>query len=344
MMMNNTLRNQCNILPGSVITGKWNRNRYRILKELGYGANGIVYLAENGSRQVALKLSNNGTSIISEMNVLKSFSKVQGSALGPSFVEADDYIHYGKNLPFYVMEYIKGISFLDFISQKGNSWTGVLLLQLLTSLSALHKQGWVFGDLKPENLIITLPDVKVRCVDVGGTTLIGRSIKEFTEFFDRGYWGLGSRKADPAYDLFAAAMIMINTAYTTRFSKKGEGYTQLKELIKQKKELLPYQEFLEKALTGKYHTSHDMRNDLLAILSVSTSPTHSAKASKTSQPNPTKRTNSRNVHNQSPGRKTRSRTAMRRKASRTGGGLLETLLLVSVIFILYVLYIYGHLI
>ena len=43
---------------------------------------------------------------------------------------------------------------------------------------------------------------------------MGSSIKEFTEFYDRGYWGLGSRKAEPSYDLFAVAMIMIQMLIT----------------------------------------------------------------------------------------------------------------------------------
>ena len=129
------------------------------------------------------------------------------------------------------MEYIEGVELLEFIQKKGTRWIGVLMLQLLTSLADLHNHNWVFGDLKPENLIVTTSTYKVRCVDVGGTTVVGRSIKEFTEFFDRGYWGLGSRRADPQYDLFAVAMIMLNAVYPTRFSKKGEGYSQLKEKI-----------------------------------------------------------------------------------------------------------------
>lgn len=267
MMMNNTLRNQCNLLPGGLVTGKWNKNEYKIIKELGCGANGIVYLVESENRHYALKLSDNGTSIISEMNILKSFSKVQGSTLGPSFLEADDFIKAGKQLPFYVMEYIHGHDFLRFIEKKGPSWIGVLMLQLLTSLSALHTNGWVFGDLKPENLIVTSPAYKVRCVDVGGTTLIGRSVKEFTEFFDRGYWGLGSRKADPQYDLFAVAMIIINSSYPKRFHKNGEGYKQLNDLIKQRKELHPYRKMLDKALRGQYDSALQMQEDLVTVLS-----------------------------------------------------------------------------
>ena len=262
--MNNTMRTQCKLKQGDRIVGKWNKNEYKIIKELGSGANGVVYLVQNNSRPFALKLSDNGTSIISEMNTLKSFSKVQGSALGPSFIEADDFLKPGFNFPFYVMEYIEGVGFLEFIQKKGTRWIGVLVLQLLTSLADLHNHNWVFGDLKPENLIVTTSTYKVRCVDVGGTTVVGRSIKEFTEFFDRGYWGLGSRRADPQYDLFAVAMIMLNAVYPTRFSKKGEGYSQLKEKIIQKQALKPYRKMLENALLGKYASAEDMRKDLIS--------------------------------------------------------------------------------
>ncbi|MGE7186895.1 protein kinase domain-containing protein [Peribacillus sp. NPDC006672] len=331
MMMNNTLRNQCNLLPGGLVTGKWNKNEYRIIKELGCGANGIVYLVESENRHYALKLSDNGTSIISEMNILKSFSKVQGSTLGPSFLEADDFIKTGKQLPFYVMEYIHGHDFLRFIEKKGPSWIGVLMLQLLTSLSALHTNGWVFGDLKPENLIVTSPAYKVRCVDVGGTTLIGRSVKEFTEFFDRGYWGLGSRKADPQYDLFAVAMIIINSSYPKRFHKNGEGYRQLNDMIKQKKELHPYRKMLDKALRGQYDSALQMREDLVTVLSKQNHlKTKGPSQAATRQPS-TKQP------------ATRQARRSQNHSNNKRGGVFETFLLVAIISMLYVLYIYEQL-
>ncbi|MFD2970545.1 protein kinase domain-containing protein [Peribacillus deserti] len=321
-MMNNSLRNQCKARPGTVIKGKWYKNEYKVIKELGFGANGIVYLAECQGREVALKVSDNSMSISSEMNILKSFTKVQGSALGPSLLSVDDWVNQGVTLPFYVMEYIKGESYLDFLKYKGTSWAIVLILQLLKNLSLLHQSGWVFGDLKPENLIISSPSCQVRCVDVGGTTLVGRSIKEFTEFFDRGYWGLGSRKAEPSYDLFAVAMIFLNSYYPNRFTKKSEGYSQLSQAIKGKKELKMYEPVLEKALLGKYSTADEMRKELMAAANLNMDSSRQKQApSRTSYQTPTRK----------------------RKKGKTKGGLLESMLLVVLISIVYMVYIYTKL-
>ncbi len=263
MMMNHTLKNQCNLRPGTIITGKWHSHIYTIIKELGFGANGVVYLAKHKNTQVALKMSDNGMSITSEVNVLKSFAKVQGHSLGPSLLDVDDWQSTSGRISFYVMEYIKGPNFLSFIQMKGKSWTSVLFLQLLNDLEMLHTNGWVFGDLKPENLIVTGPPPKIRCIDVGGTTIQGRAIKEFTEFYDRGYWGLGSRKAEPTYDLFAVAMIMINTAYSKPFKKTTGGLAQLREAVRQKPELLKFEKVIVKALQGHYLNAKEMRTDLL---------------------------------------------------------------------------------
>ncbi|MEH7014181.1 serine/threonine-protein kinase [Neobacillus niacini] len=265
-MMNHSLKSLCKVAPGTVITGKWHSNKYTVLKELGYGANGIVYLAKFKNTQVALKMSDNGMSITSEVNVLRSFAKVQGSTLGPSLLDVDDWKSNRGQISFYTMEYIQGPDLLTFIQKKGKSWTTVLFLQLLNDLNKLHENGWVFGDLKPENLIVTGPTPKIRCIDVGGTTIQGRAIKEFTEFYDRGYWGLGTRKADPGYDLFAVAMIMINTAYPKRFNKTTGGISQLREAIRKQKDLLKVEKVIVKALQGNYTNAIQMRTELLSLV------------------------------------------------------------------------------
>lgn len=330
--MNNTLKNQaCKASSGTVITGKWHKQSYRILKPLGYGANGVVYLASSTSGLVALKLNDNSMSITSEVNVLKHFSKVQGSSLGPSLLDVDDW-HRSElrmTVPFYAMEYVKGENFLHFVANRGEEWSGILCSQLLLDLDRLHQEGWVFGDLKPDNLLVTGPPPRIRWLDVGGVTIQGRSIKEFTEFFDRGYWGLGSRVAEPSYDLFAVAMIMINAAYPKRFSKGNDGPQQIKQMITTHSALRKYQDVLLGAIEGKYTKALDMRRDLVISMS---------KASVTAPPKKrniqTKTQTSTNTRNQ-------QRTVKKTKEKK---GTLETLLILLFLFLAYILYIYGQLI
>jgi serine/threonine-protein kinase len=263
----NSLKNPFNFPKGTVIKGKWNQKMYVLLKELGYGANGTVYLVQNENGYAALKMSKNNMSITSEVNVLKAFRKVQGSSLGPSLLDVDDWFIQGSAIPFYVMEYIQGPNLLHFIKQKGPSWIGVMLSQLLRDLALLHEQGWVFGDLKPENLIVAGPPYRIRCIDVGGATIQGRAIKEFTEFFDRGYWGMGTRKAEPSYDLFSVAMIAVNLAYLKKFEKRVNGRAEIVQMIKKKQELTLMKPVLLKAINGGYFSAGAMRKELLMALS-----------------------------------------------------------------------------
>jgi serine/threonine-protein kinase len=310
-MMSHIPNNLYKLSTGTVVKGKWHHHSYKIIKSLGQGANGMVYLAQGASGLVALKLSDNSTAIISEVNVLRRFSEVQGVALGPCLLDVDDWFHpyIHRTVSFYVMEYIQGEDFLSFIRKKGKDWIAILVLQLLGDLEKLHAAGWVFGDLKPENLIVSGSVPKIRLVDVGGTTLRGRSIKEFTEFFDRGYWGVGSRKAEPSYDLFAVAMIMINACYPNRFEKRGNGKEQLRTIISSNSYLKTYEKVLLRAIEGQYHAASEMKKDLIQLI------------------------------HQSSSRKGK-RVENKQKQSRKKNRWLETAFLVVCVLFAYVLYLY----
>ncbi|MBS4221078.1 protein kinase family protein [Bacillus sp. FJAT-49711] len=312
-MMNNTWKNQCNYPAGTIINGKWHRHRYEIVRRLGSGANGVVYLARGSIGYTAIKISMDSVSITTEVNVLKSLEKVQGSALGPSLYDVDDWENGLSRIHFYAMEYIQGRELLPFIREKGLSWAGVMIVQLLDVLEGLHQKGWIFGDLKPENLIVEGPTPKIRCIDVGGTTMKGRAIKEFTEFFDRGYWGLGSRKAEPSYDLFSTAMLMLNLYYPKRFVKKENSLKQLTSIIQENRDLVKFEAVLLNALSGKYQSAKDMKNELLVVLSAGEQP----KGQRT----------------------TRYAPKPKKKRMRS---FIETVSILLVTVILYTLYIYGY--
>lgn len=316
-MAKNSLNNLSNLPIGTAIKGKWHHNTYKIVKKLGSGANGVVYLTDWKGTQRALKLSDNPVTITSEVNVLKALAKAKGVAFGPALFDVDDWVLGSEKISFYAMEYIEGTDFLTFIKKRGLEWTDVLIMQLLSDLEVLHRGGWIFGDLKPENLIVSGPPIKIRCIDVGGTTKIGRAIKEFTEFFDRGYWGLGSRKAEITYDLFAVAMVMINAYYPKRFVKTGsEGLSQLIEKIHVKEGLKRRKKILLRALKGEYASALEMKRDL-SLIKIQKEPISQKVKS--------------------------SGTPPTRKKRRPLLRALETIIIVSVICFIYAFYIAGQL-
>lgn len=291
---------------------------------LGMGATGVVYLVEKQDQSLAaLKFSFQSMSVSAEVNVLKHLSKVHGKVLGPSLLDVDDWKISTHQVSFYVMEYIKGEPFLSFIKNRGVEWIGVFAIQLLSNLNELHQAGWTFGDLKPENLVVTANPVSVRWLDVGGTTLHGRSIKEFTDFYDRAHWGLGTRKAEPSYDLFAVAMIMLHAAHGKRFEKQDLVREQLKKALLSKSSLAPYRIAIQKAIEGKYSSAEEMKNDIVLGLKGA----HSQSQHSSSSMKATNRTQ-------------RSATRKKVKVKRKRIHVLETCLLFVSVMFMYLLYLF----
>lgn len=252
---------------GSLITGKWNKNEYEIIRKIGSGMIGTVYLCRSKSRLAALKIGDQSMSLTTEVNVLKSLNKVQDNRLGPFLLDVDDWVRSdGSIYSFYVMEYIKGVSLEAFITQNGPEWIGVFLVQMLEQLEDLHQSGWVFGDLKNDNLLVSTSPTMVRFIDVGGTTKIGRSIKEYSEFYDRAYWHLGTREAEPSYDLFAIVMVILTVYYPKHFKRTNNN----KQLIFKKMNAVPslniYEGALHRAVLGHYKKASHMKNDILKTM------------------------------------------------------------------------------
>jgi len=261
------MRHGIELRPGLHVRGKWNNNHYLIKKKLGSGTVGTVYLCESNGKHYALKISKQSASMMVEVNVLKALKKVQGQHLGPYLVDVDDWENTSDQLySFYVMEYLHGQDIITFIKRHGTEWIGVFMLQLLEDLDKLHQLGWVFGDLKIDNMIVLTSPPRVRFVDVGGTTQMGRAIKEYTEFYDRGYWNLGTRRAEPSYDLFAFAMVILTIFYPRHFPKTQNPAKTIFNKIDRTKELDLYSNCLKKAVIGKYKSGAEMKHDLLHVM------------------------------------------------------------------------------
>ncbi|KZE73544.1 serine/threonine protein kinase [Paenibacillus elgii] len=245
---------------GTLVNGKWNHNAYRVERLLGEGANGKVYLVSRGKRYYALKVGFDAVDHQSEVNALKALSQ-SSTSFQQTLIDVDDFSWEGTDYPFCVTKYIKGKSLTEYMKQYGSDWIHLIGLNLLRKLSELHASGFVFGDLKAENMIISGYG-EVALIDFGGVAAKGRAVKQFTEVYDRGFWNAGTRMADDAYDLFSFAVLMLSvTDRERRFHSVNSLLPQnrnvewLLDMLKGNALLAPSAPVLRKALTGRYTSS-----------------------------------------------------------------------------------------
>lgn len=250
--------------------GKWNQKSYRVLRELGRGANGAVYLAAQGGVRRAVKIGAEGMDLLMEVNVLKSVQQGRDVRVAPLVSDVDDLVINGRTFTFYAMEYLEGEQLDRYVKRMGTEWVPILMIQLLARLEILHRHGWVFGDLKPENVMVTHADKQVRLIDFGGVTKLGNAVRQFTEEYDRAAWQAGDRRADIAYDLFSLAVMAVSLSADPEVWKSRRQEPRqtglLCDIIRNSDSLYPYRVSLVKAFHGKYASAGEMRSEMLAIV------------------------------------------------------------------------------
>ncbi|MGG4032429.1 serine/threonine protein kinase [Paenibacillus cisolokensis] len=247
---------------GVIVTGKWNRGRYRVERMLGEGANGKVFLVqrERDKGWYALKVGANAVDLQSEINVLKSLAgQNRSSGTGSFLIDVDDLCAMdGSEHPFYVMRYVRGATLSEYLERSGPEWFPLVGYNLLLKLSGLHDAGWAFGDLKVENVLVA-DYGRVELVDYGGVTAFGKSVRQFTEIYDRGYWNAGSRTADAGYDLFSFAVMCIQLHEKRKLAQmaasllpQNRSPEELMKLVQHNNALRPLSGWLGGALTGRF--------------------------------------------------------------------------------------------
>lgn len=243
------------LFVGSRVEGKWNGGGYRIERGLGEGANGKVYLVSRGEALYAMKVGTDVMDLQAEVNVLKVLSKMEGS-FRRFLLDVDDFHAEGKDYPFYIMKYVRGRQLQEYVGAMGRDWFPVIGLRLLEKLAELHGKGYVFGDLKRENVLVSQYG-RVELVDFGGVTPMGKAVKQFTELYDRGYWNAGMRSADGPYDLFSFAILCIHVCGGPKKSFSKTILPQMRNLdellaeVRSDPMLKEYAPFLTRALRGE---------------------------------------------------------------------------------------------
>ena len=131
---------------------------FDVLKELGRGAFGAVYLARQlePDRLVALKVPDSGVVSWSNLTRLTTEGAVIGRLHHPNIValHAIDY-HAGR--PFLVLEFVEGGNLAEHVGTKPlpAKEAAELLLSLARAIDFAHRQGIIHRDLKPANILMS---------------------------------------------------------------------------------------------------------------------------------------------------------------------------------------------
>src|SRR5688572_7543018 len=157
---------------------------YKILRPIGQGGMGFVYLAEHVliGRKAAIKLLHPELSSNQEI-VGRFFNEARSTALikHPGIVEIFDFGYHPSGAAFIVMEFLEGTTLASRIRRPPRPLvdeTLVIARQIATALGAAHRQGIVHRDVKPDNIFL-LPDsnaiggVRVKVLDFGIAKLAG---------------------------------------------------------------------------------------------------------------------------------------------------------------------------
>ena len=151
--------------------------RYQVLRPIGQGGMGTVYLAEDPllKRRVAIKVVRvTGTARHQAMVRFRREAEISAQLNHPNLVTIFD-MGVEENLgPFLAMEYVEGKSLGKHIKDKDlDQETSVrVLIQAARALRAAHRRAIVHRDVKPENILLS-EEGRAKLMDFGIARSLG---------------------------------------------------------------------------------------------------------------------------------------------------------------------------
>ena len=181
-------------------TNRLLQERYLVLRLLGEGGMGAVYLAQHNviGKKVAVKFLH--AEFAENKEVVKRFYREAQAAAAISHKNIIDIFDVGiseEGEPFLVMEYLEGESLSSMLERSGPislPAACAVLEPVLQALGAAHNAGIIHRDLKPDNIfIVQNPDSapEIKLIDFGISKIKSADISGLT--------GTGMFLGTPAY-------------------------------------------------------------------------------------------------------------------------------------------------
>jgi len=177
-----------------IIEGPGTRiGRYKLLELIGEGGMGLVYLAEQKEpvrRQVALKILKPG---MDTKQVIARFeAERQALALldHSNIARVFDAGTTEAGRPYFVMEYVKGMSITKYCDREklGIEKRLKLFLQVCYAVQHAHQKGIIHRDIKPSNILVSVQDDRAvpKIIDFGIAKAVTKPLTEDTLFTKHG--------------------------------------------------------------------------------------------------------------------------------------------------------------
>lgn len=170
--------------------------RYRIIRPLGEGGMGVVYLADRDDlgNQVAIKILRDAWVSPARRQRFATEQRTLAQLNHPSIARLYDASTSPDGTPFFVMEYVEGVPITEFCRKRHAAVADRMRLFGAVCEAAMyaHRQTVIHRDLKPSNILVK-DDGSVRLLDFG----IAKRLESFGENFSQTITGL--RLMTPAY-------------------------------------------------------------------------------------------------------------------------------------------------
>ncbi len=161
-------------------------DRYKIIKLVGTGGMGSVYLAEHEilRKKVAIKILHYEQS--KRKDTVERFKReaIAASNVGQdNIVDVTDFGYTEEGNAYFVMEYVEGRSLADVMKEQRVlplEFAVAVASQIAVALYSAHGKGIIHRDLKPENILLTTKDgiyPFVKIVDFGISKILQDDVK-----------------------------------------------------------------------------------------------------------------------------------------------------------------------
>jgi serine/threonine protein kinase len=221
---------------------------YELLRELGHGGMGSVWLARRADEQfeklVAIKLLKRGTDTDEVLRRFQKERQILARLEHPNIARLLDGGMTDDGLPYFVMEYVEGKQLMEFCQTDAPTVEERLrlFLNICRAVQFAHQNLVVHRDLKPSNILVT-EDCEPKLLDFGIAKLVG-----------------------PAEEALAATMgehQRLTPAYTSPEQVRGELVTTVSDIY-------TLGTVLYEMLTGqnahRFSTPHPPSTELLRVV------------------------------------------------------------------------------